>query len=300
MLEERVDVKLILLPFFLQTSFVRGNMNSVLQRVKDKFFPSVRLNKSTFKEMFFKEKSFTDCSRDIEVLALGSSHGAYGFDSIMFPEAFNGCSTSQDLYYSYQLYNFYQKNCLNLKRVFLFFSVFSFGYELQKSRDAMLCAGFNYFYKIPYKHPCDEDLRAAFKAFRSQASKVRTQGCRWPNGYYRRDEFFSGTTTVESRVEPHLRENLRKNDQISFLLNLQTAVAKNKQELFLVLSPARKDYKEKLPPSNELFGRLLDFEIDNIVNMYDVHFESKYFGDFDHLNCDGAKFLTQELISTCL
>ena len=63
---------------------------------------------------------------NIEFLFLGSSNGELGVNTNMFEDnkAFNLCISSQDLYYSCELYKKYVKELKNLKNIFVTFSVF--------------------------------------------------------------------------------------------------------------------------------------------------------------------------------
>lgn len=61
----------------------------------------------------------------VESIFLGSSHVDYGFFPQYFSNsAYNLGSNSQDLYSSYQLYNFFSSRLPNLKNIFWGVSVF--------------------------------------------------------------------------------------------------------------------------------------------------------------------------------
>ena len=85
----------------------------------------------------------------IDTLVLGSSHGQYSY--VPQENEYNLCLPSQDLYYSYSLYKKYSRRLKNLQTVVLFYSVFSQGFELIKSRENFRCYGYEQIFGIkPY------------------------------------------------------------------------------------------------------------------------------------------------------
>ncbi|MDA3966818.1 hypothetical protein [Helicobacter sp. WB40] len=86
-------------------------------------------------------------SLNIQDLALGSSHGNYGY--IPNNNGFNLANTSQDLYTSYSLY-LYVQNLPLLKNIFLFYSIFSPGYNLILSGESHFATIYKLLYNIDY------------------------------------------------------------------------------------------------------------------------------------------------------
>lgn len=68
--------------------------------------------------------------------------------------------------------------------------------------------------------------------------------------------------------------------------------------LTIIIPPARTDYKKNLPDSDYLLKELYNISKNqfNVFNFYDdTDFAFDDFGDFDHLNYNGAKKLIQKI-----
>lgn len=251
------------------------------------------INKSFFDELILKYNELQSKKDAVNTIVLGSSHGAAGFISKQFSQqSFNLASASQDLYYSYSLFKYCTRELKNLKNVYLFYSVFLPDFELQMTNEKERCAYFKFLYNIPYKNKacveldlCYMQAKAYYKAFQD---KIDT------NGYIEQKVFFDETFTVEKRVEGHLRENKRENNQMLFLQKIIDECKLRNINLKIVIPPARKDYRNLLPNFDVLFQKLLNITpTPEILNFYDSpFFTDADFGDFDHLNSFGAVKLT--------
>ena len=107
-------------------------------------------------------------------------------------------------------------------------------------------------------------------------------------------------TTLEERITGHLRENKRLPSQLVYITAMARLAHRSKQELHLVLMPARSDYVNTLPVRAELFepvDKLLEGRASNpIIDFYSKSvFEDEDFYDFDHLNLNGAKKFSKQL-----
>ena len=102
-----------------------------------------------FAKISYKVREFRSLENETQTVVLGSSHALYGYK----PERteFNFAEPSQDLYYSYKIY---EKFCdfKKIKRVILFYSVFSAGHILEKTRWVKLCAIYKKVLGIPYRY----------------------------------------------------------------------------------------------------------------------------------------------------
>ena len=95
---------------------------------------------------YLKFKSLENKLSGIKNLILGSSHGVYGF--LPNNNEFNLCFPSQDLYYALKLYEKYRFKCHNLRTIYLFYSVFSPGFELAESNEKWRCTWYQMFFNI--------------------------------------------------------------------------------------------------------------------------------------------------------
>ncbi len=127
----------------------------IVYKIKKKLInKKYNLNQGDLSE-FIKLRDGIEVYKDkIENLFLGSSNGDYGVNTNMFDanKAFNLCIASQDLYYSFQLYKKYAEELKNLKNIFVTYSVFSAGFELQRTSNNSHIYYYKNVFEIPYKY----------------------------------------------------------------------------------------------------------------------------------------------------
>jgi hypothetical protein len=261
----------------------------------------IKINADWARDLMIKQKGFLNNLNKIETLILGSSHGDYGFNPQYFQKySYNLASASQDLYYSYSLYEKFYSKIPKLKNIILFYSVFSPGFELEKTSEYQRCILFKDFFDISFK-TLRENIVSEEKAYKKIYKKIKRKLKIDENyrGYSQPEIFFEQEFTVERKTQVHLRENLRENNQLFYLKKLCESAINNSHEVVIVLSPAREDYKSCLPKSNELFNTLFELTNENnikVFNFYDdENFINSDFGDFDHLKPFGAVKLTQKI-----
>lgn len=250
--------------------------------------------------VFQKAYSFFESTSEIETLAFGSSHGYYGY--IAAEKEFNLCETSQDLYYSYALYEKYAGKLKNLKTIILFYSVFSPSMELQKTSESFRCVYYTAFYDIPYKLP-DLAKKTGLVKDEKITSQIGKDFLRKPisknRGNFSFDTYEAVILSAEQRAASHLKHNKRNNTQTEFVTKMGDLAKQNNHKLFVVIPPMRSDYRELLPPTEELFNALISQISDkdiSLINMYDSpDFSSDDFSDTDHLNQKGAEKLTAKI-----
>ncbi len=244
--------------------------------------------------------------KNYHTLALGSSHMEKGY--IPSVGEINMGSTSQDLYYSYNLYKLF--NNQNLKRVFITFSVFSSGDFLIKSRSGMgrMCIIFKLLYGIPYQleeYAAKNKFKYWEKYYNSQIKRYRKK-IKLPDEY--RGEFIrddikdipKDITKIKQRALRHYKIHCKEEKNIEYLIKLLEDTKKNSQELYIILPPATSIYKSPLPASSVIFSDLYeickDYSHAKIINLYDSDkFTDEDFRDGDHLNLNGRKKFTNLL-----
>lgn len=246
-------------------------------------------------------KEIETCQDNIQTLVLGSSHGYYGFDA-KEPE-FNLCAPSQDLYYSFMLYKKYAY-FKNLKNVVLFYSVFSPGFELEKTSEKERCAYYKAFFQIPYKSMDDKTFALELKNAKKYINKKlknftkkkhlditqnRGNPVCWPEISY---------VDLDKRVNSHLKHNQRNSDQNLFLRKLINLTKQNNHKLYIVIAPVSSQMRNLLPDYNLLFSSLIHIVKENpnvkLLNYWSsVKFCDSDLSDFDHLNKTGCNKLSQ-------
>lgn len=253
----------------------------------------LHLSKDVLWEHYKKYKEFEDTKDSVKTLILGSSHGAYGY--IAKGDEYNLSLSSQDLYYAYKLYEKYS-NLPNLKNIVLFYSVFTNGFVLDKTSEKQRALAYKKLFGIPILHECLY-LKLRNYSFAHYLNKVKKRPISHNNGNLEDYKFFvSPEITPELRANQHLKNNLREEKQNIWLEKLINLAEEKNQNVYIVLSPATKEYKACLPNSSELFKDLYNvngLEKATLINLYDSEmFDSEDFGDLDHLNSKGAEKLS--------
>lgn len=252
----------------------------------------LHLSKDIIWEHYKKFKEIETFKDEIETLVLGSSHGAYGYKAI--DNEYNLSLSSQDLYYSYKLYEKYSTILTNLKNIVLFYSVFSNGFILDKTREKQRVLTYKNIFNIPILHPA-----LYFKiyniSFPFYLGKVKNRMINYNHGNIENPSFYC-QCSPELRANSHYKNNLRPNKQNYWIENLINLAKENNINVFIILSPAKSAYKDCLPNSKDLFKDLLNSiegkEI-TLINLYDSDlFVDDDFGDWDHLNSNGAEKLS--------
>ncbi len=276
-----------LLTFWIPISSVRRNLRSKIISIR----PSI--NTDFFDELILKYDELQLKKENIDTIVLGSSHAAAGFIPKQFSiTAFNLASASQDLYYSCQLLKYCQKELKNLKNIYLFYSVFSSGFELQKTNEKERCAFFKFLFNIPYKYDTDNKLEYFYKQTYSYYKKNKKNID--TNGYIEQKNFFPSDYPINERAKTHLRENQRENNQMDYLQKIIEICTRDNINLKIIIPPLRNDFYNLLPDENILFAKL--YQQDNLPEIFSFWkneiFMDSDFGDFDHLNKQGAIKLT--------
>ena len=235
-------------------------------------------------------------------LILGSSHAMRGLAEQ--DKELNLGTSSQDLYYSYQLYKLFAPQMCNLKQVVLFFSVFSNGFNLGKCSEYCRCVPLKLFFGIPYENEKElkkKAVKAAEKQIKQNIQIISTQA----NTFQHDDNYIDmSSELVQYVAEKHKKHNKRQPHPLKYLKMLIEDSKKNGHTLIIVIPPYRNDYKSLLESSDILFAQINNIVQNNphirLLNFYDdVDFESRDFLDCDHLKFStGAKKLRNKLNKT--
>lgn len=112
-----------------------------------------RIYKSIFENIYNKKIQFDAVKNEVETLAFGNSQGDGCFDTRDLPTAFNACTRSQDLKYSYLLYEKIGEQAKNLKQVILFYSFISPGFVTEENRGEQgVTLGLNEFFDLKVEY----------------------------------------------------------------------------------------------------------------------------------------------------
>lgn len=242
--------------------------------------------------------------QDISTVVLGSSHLEKGFfpkDSSCGGRVFNFAISSQDLYYSYKLYELI--NTPNIKNIILAFSDFSMWHNLKQSPYSDYAAYYEAFLGIPPESGRNNMLKLLI--LKKTAKKVPHL-----DNEYRGEYLFYRNTPYEKDSQPALKWALRynnrfytkKHEPLKWLLAFCHTTKANGQNLIIVITPIfDKLFKRISIKEDDLFKELylLTEQYSNvrIENYRDSEnfFESD-FEDWEHLNQHGAKKLTKSIM----
>lgn len=233
-----------------------------------------------------------------DTIALGSSHCEYGFRASK--NQMNLGLSYQDLYYSYKIFEKYNNE--NVKNIIIFYSVFSPGNQLIRTRDAYLSIAFKIICNIPYQD-CEiaKDLNfPKLEKFYFNKYKKMIKNFVYNAEYNGNEEKYESSfvnVTPEQRAIPHYKNNQRHNNQTKYIEEISKIAKGYNQNIYVVTPPASEDYKKLLPSSHELFKELYTVanKLSNVkvINCYDISFDKKEFVDWDHLSLKGAERLTE-------
>jgi hypothetical protein len=105
---------------------------------------------------------------NLDTVAVGSSHGDFGFDPSFCPGAFNLCCRSQDLKHSLLLYKHISDNYPKIKNLVLFYSTFSPGSVLEKSlTEKFISPSLNELFNLNFEYE-DQELASEFDTIRNR------------------------------------------------------------------------------------------------------------------------------------
>lgn len=252
---------------------------------------------------FMKALAIMACADKVENLVLGSSHGGYGY--IPQPNEFNLCFPSEDLYYSNALYRKYKNKLSNLQNIILFYSIFSPGSSLIKSSENWRCCHYKMAFGInsPSKD-FDKLIELQTELIKKQKDYFEIANIKPKTDYRGANIDLKGkamtpiknVAALRKRVLSHIKCNLRNHDQNKYLKKLIEVGHKDGRNVFIVISPLRKEFRDYLANYEVLFDDLLkitkEYKV-RILNFFeDKRFKAEDFFDYDHLNLAGAEKLT--------
>lgn len=255
---------------------------------------------------FYNQKKY------IDILLLGSSHGAYGLSAKVFStkdeSCFNLCTDSQDLYRSYELLIRSINHFKSIRKVILTYSLFSNGYNLDMVKSEIDKVYINdIIFKIkPRIKYSKKDIKYKLlgKSYLYFYPFLLNYNPCYRDKYGDKmgERVFCNDMEVFSRVKSHIKHNKRNNIENIYVEKIIETCKKNNIKLSVVIMPVRSDYRKE--SYNYGFYKDLFCDIINITSEYDVqllsYFEyeidNKYFGDFDHLTEEGAKFISNKIL----
>lgn len=231
-------------------------------------------------------KKMFDAKTSITTLCLGSSHSVYSFNESRIPNAFNAGVACQDMRYSYEMYNKIQEKH-NPPNVIVLFSIFSPGYELEKSSYRFFSASYSACWGIDYQL---EENRKNFERLESLIRKVKVDD----NTFSRPRSFMpKNTDMLNHRTDRHLKNYNRSDIGYYYLDKIANLAKKNGQNMLVVTAPVNSEYKSLVKDKVKFNLNEKDYKVIDFYNS--TYFDDSDFGDYDHLNEQGADKFTRKI-----
>ena len=199
--------------------------------------------KTVFTEIKTKRDTVLMHKDSCQIIALGSSHGAYGLNpEFIGKNCFNLCTNSQDLYTSKEVLKYMQQKLPHLKTVLVCLDVFTRGWCLERTSAAHICASYQYLYGIRY--PLFKDNHRYLKTC-EKLDKQTLQFTANKNGYLYPNPL-NLTDSLQTRIQGHLREHNREQSQYHYLTEMIQSLGRD-INLYILIAPVRSDYQKSLP-----------------------------------------------------
>ena len=266
---------------------------------RGKVFRDCRLKADPFPGLAMTAAVLPKLKGVIDTVVLGSSHAYYGWHAT--GGVFNLGYTSCDLYHAYGIYKWLDQNGYDkVKNVILFYDVFSQGFELEKTGESYIHIPIEENFGIAARCLLSKLGRRAECIFRERYRYFVGKARKNPNLDWRGNSDYAIIIkgSVESRVEGHLKNCFRGNEQTRYVEEMAKLASRRGDRIVIVIPPLRKDYRSLLPHRDVVFRELMfcveqNPNIEIIDLQDDVSFGCDHFNDMDHLNLYGAKKLAQ-------
>ena len=206
--------------------------------------------------------------------------------------------TSSDLYTSYKLYQVNMDRFDKLKNIIVYINSATPGFNLSQTGENYRCMIFREIFLIEHQS------RAKLCGIREKelikkCLKYSSESFNIDNYFGYEKKSFYLKMTAEQRKSTHLRENKREPDKLIWLEKLIKLAGLNDINVYCVITPIKKDFKEIMPDKAELFKKIYDIEHANykVLDYYDsIDFNDDDLGDTDHLNESGAMKITNLIL----
>ena len=243
---------------------------------------------------YYKKKFVLEQKKNIQTIALGSSHGNRGINSMFMSQpTVNLCTTSQDLYQSYKMFEYALKNCSTIKNVILFYSPFSSGFNISHSSEKYRTAFMNTVFGIkPYKEDNSINKKLYKKASKCFLKNISINADN--NPLFESEELIE--EEIKKRALKHM-EFAQKTSMNEYLIKIIEIAKQEKLKLYVIIPPFTKTYKKYI--SEDAFSKMKDickkYGISCISFYDDRDFNDADFHDADHLNILGSIKLTSKI-----
>ena len=283
-----------------------NKLKKVYIRKKLKFLlKKYNLSKDLF-ELFIKKLKGLELHFDsVKTLFVGSSHLQMAINTNLFEKysAYSLSIGSQDLYYSYKLYEKYASKLPKLKNIIVSFSVFSSGYELEKSVNKNMVYCYNYIFDIPPKSLSDKILKSKKDMYFIENNIKFEDIDKNYTGYDKSISTFNKDIAIRD-VKGHIKNALRENNQTDYINKFKELAENFGHNFYVVITPHSLVYREKLElykqdynaQDKDLFLPLKQTGVEIWNYFEDKNFDDDDFMDWEHILPNAAKVFTHKIM----
>lgn len=253
-----------------------------------------------------KHQGLLENADKIDTLFIGDSHAELGALPFMIGEnAYNYAFTANGLYEIYKTLQIATEKCFKIKKVICFVSFYQCGYSEIRGGGAKWCQILDYIFGIKYDYSLNKEhnyeltARALDYAFTNdKKEEIERLYCQ---GY---DFIGIDTSPIQEkdkeRAAHHFKIYANYKSEIVWLQKICDWVKEHNQELYLINSPERSDYKQiiaELSNGNDVLAWIKDIAQKNNVPFYNFNddFSDCDLADSDHLNFNGAVKMTRKI-----
>lgn len=260
-----------------------------------------------FENVISKKAHLDSCGEVLDTLVLGNSQGDNSFDTRIYPKAFNLCTRSQDLKYSYLLYEKMGAELQNLKHIILYYSFISPGFVLELNRGEQgMAIALNEIFSLSVDFEDDYlgNLADDLQGLDMGAVKI-FEGV---NGFFPQAyRTYFNEPYWEDRRAAELLEFNKKEDAVFYLDKLIVLAKQRDHELFFVIPPNREDFTLSAGSDTaflhrHLFTMMVQHGLDTSTRLLDLYLAQDLvgdeFADYNHVKpeSDAAKEMTRRVM----
>lgn len=240
--------------------------------------------------IYCKIKSFEIAESHSGRVMFGSSHGEVALGRENLEKIFNLCSESQDLESSVALYRHLVNTERSINEVFLWFSIFSPGFNMNDTREKARKLSIYDFIKINKRLRNYKGYKLINVILYHVNSRHRDGHIRINTGSVISDEL------TARRAKTHI-EMYKKHTQWDQLAEFIGIAERYNHKVTIILSPARSDYKKycnKISFDKKYLLENIPYKLRYKINILDLFNNSSIldceFSDCDHLKNFGRTF----------
>lgn len=253
-----------------------------------------------------KHQGLLENADSIDTLFIGDSHAEFGALSFLISNtAYNYALTANGLYEIYRTLQIATEKCPKLKKVVCFVSFYQCGYSEIRGSGAKWCQALDNLLGIEYDYSLNKvhnyELTACALTQLLSNNEEKNFGRIYCQGYN-----FTGIDVApvhekdKERAAHHFKIYANYKSEIVWLQKICDWVKKHNQELYLINSPERSDYKQviaELSNGADVLAEIKNIAQKNNVPFYNFNddFNDSDLADSDHLNFNGAVKMTRKI-----